>query len=189
MIIWLKIGASKGIISTAHPVFHMSRLICWRWAYVFTHSEVILCKKSTCFIISIAQISPGALTLLTFHMFSLHAPNGIDGLFKIVPFSRYFHCTLLLSVWTFHLLILSCRLLHSFVLAYISLCLFKLVNINPSLPGSLWAALQSSPGFCYFLCMFIGTFIQPLPQKPWNHTEHRGFLCAQTSCPLQERPH
>lgn len=68
----------------------------------------------------------------------------------------------------------SClQALHSYVLAYISLCLFKLVNTNSGLPGSLWAALQSSSGVCYFLCLFIGTFIQPLPQKPWNHIEHR----------------
>lgn len=107
VIIWLEIAASKGIISTANPVFHMNRLICRHWAYIFTHSEGILDKKfcllhhqhcpdfSRCWFIACSySYLPSVFPALS---------HGIDGLFEIVPFSRYFHCTLALSVWTSHL--------------------------------------------------------------------------------------
>lgn len=169
----------------------MNRQICCYQAYGFTHSEVILYKKfhllhhqhcpdsSRCWFIACSYFSypPYVFTALPWHRWLI--PNhSFFQVFSLHPGAQHVN---------FPSLILAFRPLHSFVLAYISLCLLKLVNTNSSLPGSLWAALQSSSGVCYFPCLFIGTFIKPLPQKPWNHIKHRVVpLCTDPTSTARE---
>lgn len=132
----------KETISTANPVLHMHRLICWHQAWFYTLRSNSVYKVPPASPSALPRFLQVLLHCLLFipYIFFPAVSHGIDLIFQIIPFSRY------LQPGTQHVKylsqILAFRSLHSYVLAYISDCiLFKLVNVNQSLPGSLQAGI------------------------------------------------
>ena len=134
------------IISTAKPVLHMHRQICWPQVFGFTHLEVIFYKKfhllhhqdcpdfSRCWFIACSSSSYPPYI-------SLQSPMASISYSKLFLSPDIFTGTVVLSMCNFNLWFLPSG--HCIVkFWHTSQCiLFKLVSIIKSLPGSLWAAL------------------------------------------------